>query len=66
MAQNITTKDLTEISELLEGENLAYKKCVSYAAMTIDPVLREKFGTFACHHRGRYQKLLTFLISAQG
>ena len=65
MAQKMTTKDLTELSELLEGESLAYKKCVSYAAVASDPMLANKFNTFANHHRSRYQKLLTYLISVQ-
>jgi len=63
MAQQITSKDLTELSELLEGESLAFKKCVSYAALATDPELRERFNRFANHHKSRYSKLLTYLIS---
>jgi len=65
MAQKITTKDLTEISELLEGENLAYTKFTSYAAQAQDPMLKEKLNRFASHHRTRYGKLLTYLLSSQ-
>jgi len=65
MATKMTGKDLTEISELLESEHLAYNKCVSYATMVEDSVLREKLGCWANNHRVRFEKLLSHLNSAQ-
>ena len=65
MAQKLTSKDLTELSELLESESLAYKKCVSYASTASDPALRQKFGSYANNHRARFEKLLSYLNSAQ-
>ena len=65
MAQKLTSKDLTELSELLESESLAYKKCVSYATMACDPVLKEQLGGYANHHRLRFEKLFGYLNSAQ-
>ena len=65
MPQKLTSKDLTELSELLESESLAYKKCVSYACLVHDPVLKEKLGTYANNHRIRFEKLLSYLNSAQ-
>jgi hypothetical protein len=65
MSQRLTSKDLTELSGLLESESLAYKKCVSYAGMVTDPVLKEKLGGFANNHRIRFEKLLGYLNSAQ-
>ena len=65
MAQKLTSKDLTELSELLECESLAYKKCVSYATMVTDTVLKEKLGSFANNHRIRFEKLLSYLNGAQ-
>lgn len=65
MAQKLTSKDLTELSELMESESLAYKKCVSFATMAADPVLKEKLGSYANNHRIRFEKLLSYLNSAQ-
>ncbi|MCL2796511.1 MAG: hypothetical protein FWD58_00425 [Firmicutes bacterium] len=65
MPQRITSKDLTELSELMESESLAYKKCVNYATMVSDPVLKEKLGCYANNHRIRFEKLLGYLNSAQ-
>jgi len=62
---DMTTKDLTEISELLDGENLAYTKCVSYACMVSDPNLKDQLGKFANAHKARYSKLLTYLVAAK-
>lgn len=64
MSKQLTTKDLTELSELLEGESLAFKKCKSYAQLASDPELRDRFNRFATHHKNRYSKLLTYLVAA--
>ena len=65
MPQKLTSKDLTELSELMESESLAYKKCVNYACTVCDPVLKEKLGHFANNHRLRFEKLLSYLNGAQ-
>ena len=59
----MTTKDLTEISELLDGENLAFKKCVTYAAIVTDKNLADQLHRYANAHKQRYAKLLTYLTS---
>jgi len=65
MNNQLSTKDLTELSELLEAENLAYKKCKSYASRASDPMLKEQLNSFASSHKQRYSKLLTYLVSMQ-
>ena len=65
MAPKLTSMDLAELSELMESESLAYKKCVSYATMVCDPVLKEKLGSYANNHRMRFEKLLSYLNAAQ-
>lgn len=59
----MTTKSLTEISELMNTEFLAYKKCCNYVADSTDDTLREKLGSWANNHRVRFEVLLSYLNS---
>lgn len=59
----MTSKNLQEISELLDSEDLAYKKCCSYVAMCCDPTLKTKMGTYANNHKMRFEALLNYLNS---
>ncbi len=61
----MTSKNLTEISELLDSENLAYRKCCNYVSECSDPVLKEKLGTYANNHRIRFEELLSYLNAQQ-
>lgn len=61
----LTSKDLEDLSELLDSEHLAYKKCCNYVSIACDPVLKAKLGTFANNHKMRYEALLGYLTSAQ-
>lgn len=57
----MTTKNLQEVSELLNSEYLAYKKCCNYVSSASDSVLREKLGTYANNHRVRFETLFSYL-----
>jgi len=59
----MTTKNLSEISELMNSEFLAYKKCCNYVSGTGDSVLKEKLGTYANNHKLRFEVLLNYLNS---
>ena len=59
----MTTKNLSEISELLNSEFLAYKKCCNYVGGTTDSVLKQKLGTYANNHKLRFEVLLNYLNS---
>lgn len=61
MSQKFTSKDLQEISELLDTESLAYKKCKSYACLVSDPTLQDKLCCYAKNHKARFDKLLNYL-----
>lgn len=63
MASNMTTKNLEEISELLNSEDLAYKKCCNYVSECTDSVLKTKLGVYANNHKKRFDTLLTYLNS---
>lgn len=63
MAPKMTAKNLTEISELLEFEDLSYKKCKSYSMQCTDPTLKSKMDTFATNHKKRFNALLDYLNS---
>jgi hypothetical protein len=63
MAPKLTSKNLQELSELLDSEDLAYKKCLFYSVQAQDPTLRSKLGAFANRHRQRYEALFDYLNS---
>lgn len=57
----MTTKTLQELSELLNSEELAYKKCCNYVATCQDPVLKTKMGQYANRHKARFEALFNYL-----
>jgi len=59
----MTTKNLTEISELMNSELLAYKKCCNYVGSTQDSELKQKLGCYANKHKSRFEALLGYLNS---
>ena len=63
MSQKMTTKNLQELSELLDSENLSYQKCLFYATQATDPTLKSKLGGYANNHRQRFEALLKYLNS---
>ncbi len=63
MAPKLTSKNLEQISELLDSEDLMYKKCLYYATQACDATLKAKFGTYANKHRQRFESLLSYLNS---
>ena len=59
----MTSKNLQELSELLDSENLAYRKCCNYVSECKDPTLKNKLGKYANNHRIRFETLLSYLIN---
>ena len=57
----MTSKKLQELSELLDSENLAYRKCCNYVSECKDPTLKNKLGKYANNHRIRFETLLSYL-----
>jgi hypothetical protein len=57
----MTTKTLEELNELLNSEELAYKKCCNYVAACADPALKTKLGRYANRHKARFDALLSYL-----
>ena len=57
----MTSKNLQELSELLDSENLAYRKCCNYVSECKDPTLKNKLGKYANNHRIRFETLLSYL-----
>ncbi len=57
----MTTKTLQELSELLNSEELAYKKCCNYVSECADPVLKTKLGKYANNHKTRFEALYGYL-----
>lgn len=57
----MTTKSLTELSELMRSERLAYKKCCNYVSETDNDDLRCALGKLANGHRQRYETLVNYL-----
>ena len=57
----MTTKTLQEISELLNSEELAYKKCCNYASECADPTLKTKLGRYANNHKNRFETIYNYL-----
>ncbi|MBO5223536.1 MAG: hypothetical protein J6C23_03395 [Clostridia bacterium] len=54
---NITTTTLQQLNELMQSENLAYKKCCSYAFDCKDATLKAKLGNYAKRHKKRFEAL---------
>ena len=54
---NVTTKTLQQLNELMQSENLAYKKCCSYAFECEDATLKAKLGAYAKRHKERFEAL---------
>ena len=65
MASKMTTKTLQELNELLNSEQLCYKKCCNYVASCTDPVLKTKLGNYADNCKSRFQMLLNYLNKHQ-
>lgn len=63
MAPKLTSKNLEQISELLDSEDLMYKKCLYYSTQVSDSTLKSKLGTYANKHKRRFESLLTYLNS---
>lgn len=57
----MTSKNLQELSELLDSENLAYRKCCNYVSECKDPTLKNNLGKYANNHRIRFETLLSYL-----
>ena len=53
----ITTKTLQQLTELLQSENLAYKKCCNSVNQCTDATLKEKLGRYADGHKARFEAL---------
>lgn len=63
MAPKLTSKNLEQISELLDSEDLMYKKCLYFSTIATDPTLKSKLGTYANKHKKRFDTLLSYLNS---
>lgn len=59
----MTQKSLTELSELLRSEELAYKKCCNYVSEATDQDLKAELGRYANNHKHRFDTLLGFIES---
>ncbi len=57
----ITAKNLEILSELMLIEELAYKKCETYASMFSDKELGNTCKTLAKNHRARFTSLFDYL-----
>ena len=61
MAENITAKELTMLSQALTTESLICKKARMYSKTLTDPDLAECMGRIAECHRQRFEQLLCVL-----
>ena len=59
----ISAKNLTYLSEVMEQEALACRKCSHYSSMLLDPALQQLASSLAQRHRDRYANLLSYLNS---
>lgn len=59
--KKITAKNLEILSELMLIEELACKKCETYAPILGDGELSEQCRTLAGAHRERFEKLYNYL-----
>ena len=60
----MTTKTLQELNELLNSEQLCYKKCCNYVSEVSDSELKAELGRFANNHKHRFETLLGYLENA--
>ncbi|MCL1919310.1 MAG: PA2169 family four-helix-bundle protein [Peptococcaceae bacterium] len=61
----ITAKNLTMISDLLESEALLVKKFATASENAMDPELKSKLSSMSHLHRKHYTTLLNYLNSHQ-
>mgnify|MGYP005777920455 CR=1 FL=1 len=57
----LTSKELTMISDALTFEGLICKKAMAYSNTLTDPDLAECMKTIADEHKCRYEKLLEMI-----
>ena len=60
MAQ-ITSKELTSLSDLMSAEQLLVTKYQDYACRTNDPVLKTKYERMAAQHQQHFDMLYSNL-----
>ena len=60
MAQ-ITSKELSSLSDLMSAEQLLVTKYQTYAAQSDDPVLKTKYERMAAQHQQHFDMLYTNL-----
>lgn len=60
-SNKMTTKTLQELNELLNSEELAYRKCCNYVGACTDSVLKTKLGQYANRHKARFEVLYNYL-----
>lgn len=61
MMEHLTTKDVTALSEVMRGEELACKKARIYAATLTDTALAESFAALAKEHERRFAELTALI-----
>lgn len=61
MANNLTAKEVTLISDLLTYEENACKKARLYSKQMTDPAVLEQLKTLADNHEKRFNALLNLL-----
>ncbi len=60
MAQ-ITSKELSSLSDLLSAEELLVKKYKDFAECTTDQTLKNKYEQIAARHQGHFDMLYSHL-----
>lgn len=58
---DITAKSLSKLGELLNSENLAYKKCCNYVSEISDERLKANVGRYANNCKHRFETILGYL-----
>ena len=61
--QNLSTKEVNYIRDLLSWELLAVKKCNQYAAQETNPTHKKTFEDATCMHKQNYNNLLGYVDS---
>ena len=61
MANNLTAKEVTIISDLLTYEESACKKARLYSKQISDPEIAKEFENLANNHQKRFNALLNLL-----
>jgi len=59
--QNLSTKELNYIQDILSWELLASKKCSLYAKQETNPVHQNIFSSTGNMHQQNYTKVLSYL-----